>query len=80
MITKSNAVGTGVALALRRHHRARRCRHGIDARFPRSTVLAGMKIRIEVYGRTINATLADNEAARDFASLLPLTLTMNDLF
>jgi hypothetical protein len=26
------------------------------------------------------ATLADSDAARDFASLLPLTLALNDLF
>ena len=39
-----------------------------------------MTIRITVQGRTIAATLADNAPARDFASLLPLTVTMNDLF
>jgi hypothetical protein len=39
-----------------------------------------MKIRMDVNGTVITATLADNETARDFASLLPLTLTMNDLF
>jgi hypothetical protein len=37
-------------------------------------------IRITVDGKAIDATLADNETARDFASLLPLTLTMSDLF
>jgi hypothetical protein len=39
-----------------------------------------MKIRLAVDGKAIDATLADNETARDFASLLPLTLTMSDLF
>jgi hypothetical protein len=37
-----------------------------------------MKIRIEVEGRVIAATLIDNPTARDFISLLPLTLTLND--
>jgi hypothetical protein len=39
-----------------------------------------IRIRIAVDGKAINATLAYNETARDFASLLPLTLTMSDLF
>lgn len=39
-----------------------------------------MRIRINVGDKAIDATLADNETARDFASLLPLTLTMDDLF
>jgi hypothetical protein len=40
----------------------------------------GMKIRIKVGDKTVTATLIDSETARDFISLLPLTLTMNDLF
>jgi len=39
-----------------------------------------MKIRLEVGDQTITATLRDSAAARDFASLLPLMLRMNDLF
>src|SRR5437763_9753816 len=39
-----------------------------------------MCVRITVAGKSFAATLANSEAARDFASLLPLTLTMNDLF
>lgn len=39
-----------------------------------------MRIRISANGRVISAALADNETAEDFASLLPLTLTMRDLF
>ena len=39
-----------------------------------------IKLRLKVADRTITATLIDSEAARDFVSLLPLTLTMNDLF
>jgi hypothetical protein len=37
-----------------------------------------MKIRMDVEGTVVTATLLDNEAARDFASLLPLTLTLKD--
>jgi hypothetical protein len=37
-----------------------------------------MKIRIEVEGIPITANLEDNETARDFASLLPLTLALRD--
>lgn len=37
-----------------------------------------MKIRIDVEGTAITATLDDNEAAKDFVSLLPLTLTLKD--
>jgi hypothetical protein len=39
-----------------------------------------MKIRLRVGDSTLTATLFDSKASRDFASLLPLTLTMNDLF
>jgi len=39
-----------------------------------------MRIHIAVAGQVMEATLADNETARDFASLLPLTLSMSDLF
>ena len=37
-------------------------------------------VRITIGRRSIEATLADSDAARDFASLLQLTLAMNDLF
>jgi hypothetical protein len=37
-----------------------------------------MKIRMDVEGTTITATLVDNETSRDFVSLLPLTLTLKD--
>ena len=39
-----------------------------------------MKIKIDVSGKTVTATLADNPTAKEFASLLPLTLPMKDLF
>ena len=37
-----------------------------------------MKIRIIVNDRALSATLDDNATARDFAALLPLTLTLRD--
>jgi hypothetical protein len=37
-----------------------------------------MKIRITIEGTPITATLTDNATLRDFASLLPLTLTLKD--
>ena len=37
-----------------------------------------MKIRMNVGGQTITATLDDNETARDFVSLFPMTLTLED--
>jgi hypothetical protein len=39
-----------------------------------------MKIRLKVGNRALTAQLLNNETAHDFASLLPLTLTMKDLF
>ncbi len=39
-----------------------------------------MQIHLKIGDQVLAARLLDNEAARDFASLLPLTLTMNDLF
>lgn len=38
-----------------------------------------MNLRVQLGDRVVTATLNDSEAARDFASLLPLTLTMGDL-
>jgi hypothetical protein len=41
---------------------------------------SAVKIKLTIDSKTLTATLTDNGTARDFASLLPLTLTMNDLF
>ena len=38
-----------------------------------------MQIRLAIGRNTATATLADNPTARDFASLLPITLDMSDL-
>ena len=37
-----------------------------------------MQIRLTANGKTVAATLIDNAASRDFRSLLPLTLTLED--
>jgi hypothetical protein len=37
-----------------------------------------MKIRMTIGDKVVTATLTDSEAARDFVSLLPLTLTLED--
>jgi alkylhydroperoxidase/carboxymuconolactone decarboxylase family protein YurZ len=39
-----------------------------------------MKIRLRIRDRVLTATLIDSKTARDFISLLPVTLIMNDLF
>ena len=39
-----------------------------------------MKITLKTENKVVTATLIDSETAQDFISLLPLTLTMSDLF
>jgi hypothetical protein len=39
-----------------------------------------MKVHLKLNGRVIPATLADNRTAREFAAMLPLKITMHDLF
>ena len=39
-----------------------------------------MKIRLKIEDKVITGTLIDNKTAQEFISLLPLSLTMNDLF
>jgi len=39
-----------------------------------------MKIILKIEDKVLTATLLDSKTTRDFVSLLPLTLTMNDLF
>jgi hypothetical protein len=39
---------------------------------------SAMKIRMTINGEVATATLIDNATARDFLSLLPLTLTLDD--
>lgn len=39
-----------------------------------------VKIRLRVNDKIITATMIDSKTTRDFISLLPLTLTMSDLF
>jgi hypothetical protein len=40
--------------------------------------VGSMKIRMNVEGASVTATLDDNPTSRDFVSLLPLTLTLKD--
>ena len=39
-----------------------------------------MRLKLTVGTKVVTATLVDNTTTRDLVSLLPLTLTMNDLF
>ena len=45
---------------------------------PSSTEAKTMKIRLKIDGQSMTATLDDNPTARDFLSMLPLTLTLED--
>lgn len=38
-----------------------------------------MKLNLNIGGKVVTATLADNATARDFVSVLPLSVSMNDL-
>jgi len=39
-----------------------------------------MRLKLTVGGKVATATLVDSATARDFVSLMPMTLTMDDLF
>jgi hypothetical protein len=39
-----------------------------------------MKLKINIGNKTLTASLADNATAQDFASVLPLNVSMKDLF
>jgi hypothetical protein len=45
---------------------------------PLTSQASPMKIRIHVDGQVVTATLYDNATARDFATLLPLSLTLGE--
>lgn len=45
---------------------------------PTAQLGSTMKIRLKLQDRTLTATLLDTPTARDFASLLPLELTLKD--
>lgn len=45
---------------------------------PRAQQARTMKIRMDVNGTPVTATLDDSETSKDFVSLLPLTLTLED--
>ena len=77
------AVFLGVALAMALNH-AICCADGITSSSAQSDVAIQqvdmMNIRLTVNGKAMAATLIDSGTTHDFISLLPLTLTMNDLF
>jgi hypothetical protein len=56
--------------------------HGTDAaetaNSARHVARTSMKICLQLEGKNLPATLNDRPAARDFAALLPLTLTLKD--
>ena len=73
------AVGWAMALNLAAHGAG----NGADGSVVKpSTELSqginAMKIRMTVNGKAISATLINNGAAKDFLSLLPMTLTLDD--
>ena len=39
-----------------------------------------MKLNLNIGGKVVTASLADNATALDFVSVLPLSVSMNDLF
>jgi hypothetical protein len=45
---------------------------------PHISETSAMKIRLIIDGRSMTATLIDNPTTRDFLSLLPITLTLED--
>lgn len=47
---------------------------------PSADGTTNMKIQIRIADRVIIASVADNATARDFVSLLPLSVSMKDLF
>jgi hypothetical protein len=47
---------------------------------PSTQRTTNMKIRITIADKVVIASVADNATARDFVSLLPLNLSMKDLF
>jgi hypothetical protein len=66
------------ALALAFIHAA--CGADTPTASPEGDRKANMKIRFKLNDSQMTATLVDSKTSRDFVSLLPLTLTMNDLF
>ncbi|PBB90717.1 MFS transporter [Mesorhizobium sp. WSM3864] len=73
--TLSRRILLGAALASTLLPRRARSQHGRD---PASQEPADMKIRMTFDGRTMTAKLYDNPSARDFFSMLPLDLTIDD--
>jgi hypothetical protein len=54
--------------------------HVVTSAAPGSKDISTVRLRLTAGTTRLEATLADNATARDFASLLPLTVTLDDLF
>jgi hypothetical protein len=53
---------------------------GQDPEPPSAQRSHSMQLNLNIGGKVLTATLVDNATARDFVSVLPLSVSMNDLF
>ena len=65
---------------VRQRHEQGRPPAGASAWLASAQQTNSMKLSIQVENRILTANLIDSKTTRDFVSLLPLTLTRNDLF
>jgi hypothetical protein len=83
-IRRAFPAALAVALALALGLMAYRAADGTSAAAANSKTSASTatstKIRLRIGARTLTATVVDSRTARDFLSLLPLTVRMSDLF
>ena len=73
------AVALALALGLIAYRAADRTSAAAANSKAAATTATSTKIRLRVAGRTLTATVVDSRTARDFLSLLPLTVRMSDL-
>jgi hypothetical protein len=80
----STPIALALALALQDRSAGTQTLRGAPAVSPAATTqrdeVREMKICLKVGQATVTATLLDSAAARDFVKLLPITLTVKDLF
>jgi hypothetical protein len=74
------AVAVALALGLMAYRAADATSAATASSKTSATKATRTKIRLRIGARTLTATVARNATARDFVSLLPLTLRMSDLF
>jgi hypothetical protein len=80
MIKASKLVMSALALSLMAGQSGARNASSATPRQASSQRSQDMKIKINIGGKILTASLADNATARDFVSVLPLKLSMKDLF